>query len=54
LSRVDVASVNFNSTQRVQFDCLGSPDNGGTVNLQAGDMTATITVEPVTGFISSQ
>ena len=54
LSRVDVASVNFNSTQRVQFDCLGSPDNGGTIGLQAGGMTATITVEPVTGFISSQ
>ena len=54
LNRVNVTSVDFNSTQRVQFDCLGSPDNGGTVSLQAGNTTATITVEPVTGFISSQ
>ena len=54
LNRVDVTNVDFNSTQRVQFDCLGSPDNGGTVSLQAGNNTATITVEPVTGFISSQ
>jgi Tfp pilus assembly protein FimT len=54
LSRVDVTNVDFNTTQRVQFDCLGSPDNGGTVSIQAGNTTATITVEPVTGFISSQ
>ena len=54
LNRVNITSVNFNSTQRVRFDCLGSPDNGGTINIQAGNTTATITVEPVTGFISSQ
>lgn len=54
LNKVDVTNVNFNTTQRVRFDSLGSPDNGGTVSLQAGNMTATITVEPVTGFISSQ
>ena len=54
LNRVDVTDVDFNTTQRVQFDCLGSPDNGGTVSLQAGNTIATITVEPVTGYISSQ
>ena len=54
LNRVDVTNVDFDTTQRVQFDCLGSPDNGGTVSIQAGNTTATITVEPVTGFISSQ
>ena len=54
LNRVDVTNVDFNTNQSVQFDCLGSPDNGGTVNLQAGNATATIMVEPVTGFISSQ
>jgi Tfp pilus assembly protein FimT len=54
LNRVSVTNVDFNASQSVQFDCLGSPDNGGTVNLQAGNTTATITVEPVTGFISSQ
>ncbi|MFC1633897.1 GspH/FimT family protein [Planctomycetota bacterium] len=54
LNRVDVTNVDFNTNQRVLFDCLGSPDNGGTVSLQAGNTTATVTVEPVTGFISSQ
>lgn len=54
LNQVDVTNVNFNTNQIVQFDSLGSPDYGGTVSLQAGNMTATITVEPVTGFISSQ
>jgi prepilin-type N-terminal cleavage/methylation domain-containing protein len=53
LSRVDIANVDFSGGQTVQFDCLGSPDHGGTITLQAGDMTATVTVEPVTGFISS-
>ncbi len=54
LNKVDITSANFNATQRVQFDCLGSPDNGGTVSLQADGNTKTITVEPVTGFISIQ
>src|SRR4030042_1651123 len=26
LSKVDITNVNFNTTQRVRFDCLGSPD----------------------------
>lgn len=52
LSKVDITNVDFNSTDRVKFDCLGSPDNGGTISLSAGGPTATITVEPVTGFIT--
>ncbi|MBN2182415.1 MAG: GspH/FimT family protein [Sedimentisphaerales bacterium] len=52
LNKVDIANVNFNSADSVVFDCLGSPDNGGTVNLNANGATATITVEPVTGYIS--
>jgi len=52
LNRVDITNANFNGTQTVEFDCLGSPVNGGTVNLQAGAVGATISVEPVTGFVS--
>jgi prepilin-type N-terminal cleavage/methylation domain-containing protein len=52
LNKVDITSVDFNSTDRVTFNCLGSPDNGGTINLNANGITATITVEPVTGYIS--
>ena len=52
LDMVDITDANFNSTTLVKFDCLGSPDNGGTISLQADGMTATIRVEPITGFIS--
>jgi hypothetical protein len=57
LNRVDITDANFNSTQTVTFDCLGSPvgmSSEGTVNLQAGGITATVAVEPVTGFVSIQ
>ena len=53
LNSVDITNVSFNN-DIVRFDCLGSPDNGGTVILQADENTKTITVEPVTGFISIQ
>jgi prepilin-type N-terminal cleavage/methylation domain-containing protein len=36
----------------ITFNCLGSPYYGGTINLNADGSTATITVEPVTGYIS--
>ena len=52
LDKVDIADVDFNATSEIKFDCLGSPDNGGDITLQAGGMTVKITVEPVTGFIS--
>jgi len=52
LDKVDIADVDFNSTGQVTFDCLGSPDNGGDITLQAAGITMTIAVEPVTGFIS--
>ena len=54
LSRVDISSVNFGGWPEVAFDSLGSPDNGGTVTLQANGATVTITVEPITGYISIQ
>ncbi|UCC22682.1 MAG: prepilin-type N-terminal cleavage/methylation domain-containing protein [Planctomycetota bacterium] len=57
--RVDIASVDFDSTNEVKFDYLGSPYNGtgtnlnsGTITLQAEGMAMTITVAPVTGYIS--
>lgn len=54
LNRVGITSANFNADQTVVFDCLGSPDSGGSVVLQADGTTKTVTVEPVTGFISIQ
>ena len=59
LDKVDIADVDFNGTSTVKFDYLGSPYDAGTsplnrgvIKLQAGGKTVTITVEPVTGFIS--
>ena len=59
LDRIDITSVDFDGKSTVKFDYLGSPyneDNGalnsGTITLQAGGITKTVTVEPVTGFIS--
>lgn len=54
LDRVDITSAVFDTDQTVVFDCLGSPDSGGSVVLQADGTTKTVTVEPVTGFISIQ
>ena len=59
LSKVDIETVDFDTTSEVKFDYLGSPSDGannplntGVISLRAGQMTATINVEPVTGFIS--
>ena len=59
LNKVDIADVDFDATSEIKFDYLGSPYNGGdtplnsgVINLQAGGITTTIAVEPVTGFIS--
>jgi len=59
LGSVDIYTALFDGTATVTFDYLGSPFNGtgaalnsGTITLQAGSYDRTITVEPVTGFIS--
>jgi len=59
LDQVDIVDVNFDGTGTVSFDYLGSSYNGagsglssGTVTLRASGVTRTVSVEPVTGFIS--
>ena len=59
LNKVDIENVDFDTTSEIKFDYLGSPYNGagnplnsGVISLRAGQMTATINIEPVTGFIS--
>jgi len=58
LDKVDITNVNFDATNRIKFDYMGSPYNGngdalnnGIITLQGGGATTTITVEPVTGYI---
>jgi len=50
--RVDLYDADFGGTQRIEFDYLGSPDNGGTVTLEADGMTVTVNVADITGFIT--
>ncbi len=52
LDRVDIDTVDFNSGSAVEFDCLGSPDSGGTITLRADEEIIIVNVEPITGFIS--
>lgn len=59
-SKVDITSVNFDATgPAVGFDYLGSPKrNGGDLNgageikLSTGGSTLTVSIEPVTGYIT--
>ena len=59
LNKVDIVSANFDSTVEVSFDYLGSPYNGsdnplnsGVITLAAEATNMTVTVEPVTGFVT--
>jgi Tfp pilus assembly protein FimT len=58
---IDDADFDPDSSNTITFDYLGSPYSGsgtsnplnsGTISIKAGDFTETISVEPVTGFIS--
>jgi Tfp pilus assembly protein FimT len=61
-SRVDnvvIENADFDSSDTITFDYLGSPYSGtsnplnsGTISIRAGDFTMTIRVEAITGFIS--
>ncbi|MBC8218789.1 MAG: prepilin-type N-terminal cleavage/methylation domain-containing protein [Planctomycetes bacterium] len=52
LDKVDITGANFSGASHVEFDYLGSPDDGGAVTVQGGGITVTISVEPVTGYIT--
>ena len=59
LNKVDIYDVDFDTTNTVKFDYLGSPYNGdgnplnsGIITIQAAGTPMTINVEAVTGFIS--
>jgi hypothetical protein len=59
LDKVDIVNADFDSAGTVKFDYLGNPHNSGggslsrgVITLRAGGATITVTVEPVTGFVS--
>jgi Tfp pilus assembly protein FimT len=49
-----ISSVSFNSTSQLVYDRYGQPANGGTVVVQVGTYTKTITVDPNTGKATAQ
>lgn len=51
LNKIDIVNAAFGGTSRISFSPAGKPSSGGVVSLKAGETTATISVEPVTGFI---
>lgn len=44
-------SVSFGGTLTISFDGYGVPDNGGSVVVQAGEFTRTVSVDAVTGEV---
>ena len=65
LEKVEITSADFDgsASETISFDYLGSPYKGvgvgtalvsGTISLSAGDFSMTITVEPVTGYVTIQ
>ncbi len=51
---VNISSVNFDGDATVTFNKDGAPSEGGTVVLQYGQMSRTITITPVSGKIVVQ
>ena len=50
--QVDLVSASFGGGAKVAFDELGSPDNGGSVTVQAGSTVYRVDVAPVTGMVT--
>lgn len=47
-------SVDFNNTETVTFDGYGVPDNAGTIEVEAGNYSQTLTIEATTGKVTIQ
>jgi prepilin-type N-terminal cleavage/methylation domain-containing protein len=52
-SHVDISSATFGIGNNVTFDALGFPSDGGTVTLVYGDKQLTVTVDSLTGKVTS-
>lgn len=44
-----ITNVNYEGTDNVTFDIYGKPNRGGSVTLQSGSFTKTITIDATTG-----
>ncbi|MBC8433240.1 MAG: prepilin-type N-terminal cleavage/methylation domain-containing protein [Desulfobacterales bacterium] len=50
---VDIASATFGGGQTVTFDAMGVPSNGGTVTLSFGSNQVILTVDALSGKVTS-
>ena len=53
LNGVDIVSAVFGAGNSVTFDATGGPSNGGTVTLAFGSRQVTITVDSLSGRVTS-
>ena len=53
LSGVDIATSVFGAGNFIIFDALGAPSNGGAVTLSLGSRQATVSVDSLTGKVTS-
>jgi prepilin-type N-terminal cleavage/methylation domain-containing protein len=51
-SGVKLSAADFGGTQTIEFDALGTPSAGGTVDLTAGNVHYRIAVAPFTGRVT--
>ena len=50
---VDIVSATFGGGQTVTFDAMGVPSNGGTVTLSLGSKQVSLTVDALSGKVTS-
>jgi Tfp pilus assembly protein FimT len=50
--RVTLANSDFGGNETVLFNGYGIPNSGGSVDVQAGSLSITVTLDPVTGKAS--
>ena len=51
-SRVSISDVNFGGSKTVEFDVLGAPSSGGTIDVSSGSLKYRITVAAFTGRVT--
>jgi len=49
---VTLVAANFNGQSYVEFDALGTPTEGGIIDIRSGDVSYRISVAPLTGRIA--
>ncbi len=51
---VTISAVDFGGSNTIEFDALGAPSTGGTIDLEAEDTAYRVTVAAITGRVTIQ